>query len=400
MRTSVIVLLAVVVGYFAYNLWFAPEEQAPEPVRLAEEKPAVDPSAGKPVEETGGTDSEEVERGDDSDGGGPGLVIRPDLDLGSDAVPSGPSRAPEQPEVDSREQAAWAIFSDLKAARNASDAAKAKKLEDTLLASYPGTDAGRMVSFERGRAALQRYRQLGRSAEGLQAAHEARKLLTPALFFKERPDPRQHDMLRDRLRELADVVLFGSGKLDGVVHTYKTKSGDALSVLCNKVFPKTFGVRAEPGLIMAMNGLRRPQDLKAGVYIRVPAGEPTIVVVKREFRVYYLLDGAYVRDWRVGLGAGGSTPVGTFTIETKIKDPDWFPKQGVKIKHGDARNILGTRWMGFRDTPGLTGFGIHGTTLPDSIGKEESSGCVRMQREDVEELFGWTPRKTTVIIRN
>jgi len=34
MRTSVFVLLAVVVGYFAYNLWFAPEETEEPPVRL------------------------------------------------------------------------------------------------------------------------------------------------------------------------------------------------------------------------------------------------------------------------------------------------------------------------------------------------------------------------------
>ena len=35
---------------------------------------------------------------------------------------------------------------------------------------------------------------------------------------------------------------------------------------------------------------------------------------------------------------------------------------------------------------------------PASIGKEASSGCVRMLRADVEELFDWTPRRTKVRI--
>ena len=81
-----------------------------------------------------------------------------------------------------------------------------------------------------------------------------------------------------------------------------------------------------------------------------------------------------------------------------IKNPDWHPRAGVIIPYGDARNILGSRWMAFRDTPDYQGFGIHGTTEPSSIGKEASSGCVRMLRDDVERLFEWTPRGTTVVI--
>ena len=71
----------------------------------------------------------------------------------------------------------------------------------------------------------------------------------------------------------------------------------------------------------------------------------------------------------------------------------------MTIPYGNPENILGTRWMGFKNSPGLTGFGIHGTTRPESIGREESSGCIRMGRSDVEELFGWTPYRTEVIVK-
>jgi lipoprotein-anchoring transpeptidase ErfK/SrfK len=46
-------------------------------------------------------------------------------------------------------------------------------------------------------------------------------------------------------------------------------------------------------------------------------------------------------------------------------------------------NPLGTRWLGLS----VKGFGIHGTNVPQSIGKNASHGCIRMRNSDVEELF-------------
>ncbi|MFQ5787157.1 MAG: L,D-transpeptidase, partial [Thermodesulfobacteriota bacterium] len=66
---------------------------------------------------------------------------------------------------------------------------------------------------------------------------------------------------------------------------------------------------------------------------------------------------------------------------------------------GDPKNVLGTRWIGFEDKEGLYGYGIHGTTEPDSIGKEMSNGCIRLTNEDVEELFNYVKAKTKVVIQ-
>ncbi len=35
----------------------------------------------------------------------------------------------------------------------------------------------------------------------------------------------------------------------------------------------------------------------------------------------------------------------------------------------------------------LKGYGIHGTNVPSSIGRNASHGCIRMRNRDVEELF-------------
>jgi lipoprotein-anchoring transpeptidase ErfK/SrfK len=38
-----------------------------------------------------------------------------------------------------------------------------------------------------------------------------------------------------------------------------------------------------------------------------------------------------------------------------------------------------------------SGYGIHGTTQPNSVGTPASQGCIRMRNEDVEELFDIIP---------
>lgn len=43
-------------------------------------------------------------------------------------------------------------------------------------------------------------------------------------------------------------------------------------------------------------------------------------------------------------------------------------------------------------------YAIHGTDEPESIGKDESLGCIRMSRKDVEELFAMVPMGTKVQI--
>jgi lipoprotein-anchoring transpeptidase ErfK/SrfK len=85
-------------------------------------------------------------------------------------------------------------------------------------------------------------------------------------------------------------------------------------------------------------------------------------------------------------------------VATKIKNPDWYRRPGVKIPYGHPDNILGTRWLGFRNSPEYRGFGIHGTSDPASIGRAQSSGCVRMLNADIETLYEWAAPGTVVRI--
>ena len=45
-----------------------------------------------------------------------------------------------------------------------------------------------------------------------------------------------------------------------------------------------------------------------------------------------------------------------------------------------------------------TDLGIHGTIAPETIGTYASSGCPRMYKEDVEELYDLVVRSTPVFV--
>ena len=129
--------------------------------------------------------------------------------------------------------------------------------------------------------------------------------------------------------------------------------------------------------------------------LKVVKSQFKIAVDKSENTLKLYQGDEWLKTYRVATGEKNSTPVGTFTIETKLVNPVWY-KTGAVIAPGDPENILGTRWMGFS----LSSYGIHGTTLPETIGKQASAGCIRMRNADVEELFDIVPRKTEVTVTN
>jgi lipoprotein-anchoring transpeptidase ErfK/SrfK len=126
-------------------------------------------------------------------------------------------------------------------------------------------------------------------------------------------------------------------------------------------------------------------------------GDPFLIVNVKKNELAYVNDGEIKEVYKVATGkSGDETPLGTFTIIVKAKDPYYRKKD---IPGGDPTNPLGSRWIGFNanDTDGRT-FGIHGTNRPDSIGYSVTAGCIRLPNTIVEELFEEIPIGTTIYI--
>jgi len=107
-----------------------------------------------------------------------------------------------------------------------------------------------------------------------------------------------------------------------------------------------------------------------------------IVVSLEDHKLALVEDGKVKKIYTVAVGKPSTpSPVGTFSIARRVMNPT-YSHDGRVVPPG-PNNPVGTRWMGLS----IPGYGIHGTNVPNSIGKAASHGCIRMAKKDLEELY-------------
>jgi hypothetical protein len=107
-------------------------------------------------------------------------------------------------------------------------------------------------------------------------------------------------------------------------------------------------------------------------------------------RVLYVhRDGDVVAKYGIAVGSSEyPTPPGEYAVRTIIWNPAWVPPdrewaRGKKPREpGDPKNPMQGVKIYFKAPM----YYIHGTNNPGSIGDAASHGCIRMTREDAEEL--------------
>jgi len=175
--------------------------------------------------------------------------------------------------------------------------------------------------------------------------------------------------------------------------SYVVRPGNSVDRLAKK-----YGVTKD--LIIQSNRIANPNLIKAGDQLRILKAKFNVIVSKSRNELLVEMNERFFKRYRIGSGEFGKTPVGTFVIDLKQKNPDWWPK-GKRVRFGEKENILGTRWMSIKasgETPKARGYGIHGTWDDSTIGKALSAGCVRMRNPEVEELYVLLPIGTPVTI--
>ncbi len=166
---------------------------------------------------------------------------------------------------------------------------------------------------------------------------------------------------------------------------YEIKPGDTLLKIA-KEFKTT------PELIMKANNLQGDK-IFPGEKMKIWTAPLNILVDKSQNILMLKSEEEVIKTYIVSTGANNSTPVGTYKIVNKLLNPVWF-KAGAVVPADSPENVLGTRWLGFD----LRGYGIHGTTEPQNLGKQVTQGCVRMANQDVEELYIIVTQNTEVTI--
>ena len=197
-------------------------------------------------------------------------------------------------------------------------------------------------------------------------------------------EPKFREVFRDRLQHTAKSIY--AAPQPHYMKPYVVQPGDTLAKIAAKYdVPWTYLSRLNN---VEANRVRTGSKLKV---IRGPFGA---VVDLSDFELTIHAHGYYVRSYKVGIGKGQSTPIGEFKVQNKLENPVYYPPEGGTVAADDPTNPLGEHWLGIGD-----GYGIHGTIDPNSIGKAESKGCIRLATGDIEEVFDLLTNKSTIMIR-
>ncbi len=220
-----------------------------------------------------------------------------------------------------------------------------------------------------------------RDAESVRSAW---KMLTRAYNSARNADERARVL--DVLDPFLKKHLF-SRRPSPLLERYRVQEGDHLSRIASQYNTSADAIRQ-------LNGIEN-DVIRVGQRLLILPGEVTIAIKKSDFRLALFVDGKLLMDRPIGIGADDSTPEGSYVIDVKQKDPIWYRPGKPPLLPSDPRNILGTRWLGFRDSDGI---GIHGTPDQSSIGKAVSSGCIRLRNADIELIYDFVPRMTRVTV--
>jgi L,D-transpeptidase ErfK/SrfK len=148
---------------------------------------------------------------------------------------------------------------------------------------------------------------------------------------------------------------------------------------------------ANPGIDVWLPGAQT-YLLLPGLHLLPQAPRQGIVINLAEMRLYYFPPGAAVETHPIGIGRDGRlTPLGETKVVRKTANPTWHPPQSIRAEKPwlpaavppGPDNPLGA----FTLYLGWPAYLIHGTNLPDGVGRRVSSGCVRMYPEDIAALY-------------
>lgn len=156
--------------------------------------------------------------------------------------------------------------------------------------------------------------------------------------------------------------------------------------------------------------------LRQSVEFRGQQQPGSIVIDPASRHLYYVESPGIATRYGVGVGREGFLWSGEAYIQMKRDWPDWVPPREMVERQpeiraklepiaargmgvpGGSKSPLGARamylWAESRDL----GYRIHGTTEPETIGTNVSSGCIRLINQDIAHLYARVSKGTPVTV--
>jgi lipoprotein-anchoring transpeptidase ErfK/SrfK len=189
------------------------------------------------------------------------------------------------------------------------------------------------------------------------------------------------------------LALFGAGALQNPVFAQAASYFAGTAVDNDVIYRKTNFAKID----------KKWQRQVVKYFSSEPVG--TVVVDTRHHFLYLILENKTAIRYGVGVGREGFQWFGRATVDRKSLWPRWTPPPEMRKRHpelpefvagGSPKNPLGPRAMYLHRDGVDTGYRFHGTLEPWSIGKDASSGCIRMFNEDAIDLYQRCPIGTAV----
>jgi lipoprotein-anchoring transpeptidase ErfK/SrfK len=174
--------------------------------------------------------------------------------------------------------------------------------------------------------------------------------------------------------------------------------------------PALADVGDDPFPLPEFNYGKTPEPFRPALVAYEGRQRPGTIIVNTSARqISLIVEGGRAKRWGCAVGKDGFRWAGLADVGRKVVWPKWTPPKEMiarvpeKAKWangmpGGPENPLGARALYLFQNGEDTLFRIHGTTEPNSIGKNASSGCIRMINQDVVELFSLVPIGSRVIV--
>ena len=135
----------------------------------------------------------------------------------------------------------------------------------------------------------------------------------------------------------------------------------------------------------------------------------TIIVDPRNHYVYRIAGDGYATRYGVSVGRAGFLWSGDAYIGRKAEWPIWTPPKEMIERQPEAAqyaggmkpgldNPLGARALYLYQNGAYTLYTLYSTSVPETIGKGISSGCIGLITQDMLDLYDKTPVNTKVIV--
>ncbi|HET7414058.1 MAG TPA: L,D-transpeptidase [Pararhizobium sp.] len=156
--------------------------------------------------------------------------------------------------------------------------------------------------------------------------------------------------------------------------------------------------------------LPAPKFRRAKVQLETSEPPGTVIVDTRTKYLYLVQGNDRAIRYGVGVGREGFGWSGVMHVGRKAEWPDWTPPQQMVARErrqghniptfvkGGENNPLGARALYLYHDGHDSLFRIHGTNQPWSIGRNMSSGCIRMMNADVIDLYSRVPVGARVVV--